>query len=282
MIHISDQTLEHYIQSDIPYGDLTTYLQEAGEKRAVVRIFTREAIVVACSEEASRIAQMLGCQVIHCVPSSQRLQAKEEIIAVEGSYEAIHQAWRLMQILLEYSCKMATYAANMKAKISAVNPACELLTTRKSFPFAKAFCIKSVMSGGAMVHRLGLSESILFFDAHRIIYKNDKAFYDALKSIKQKVPEKKIVVESDTMEDAKALMQAGVAVLQIDKCTIEDLVSLVSYRDEAFPEVSLLAAGGIRFDNCEIYAKTGIDGIVTSAVYTAGMADLGSKLSLKG
>ena len=81
----------------------------------------------------------------------------------------------------------------MKEKIDKVNPNCELLTTRKTFPFSKRFCIKAATCGGAMPHRLGLSETILFFDGHRIIYKNNEEFYEAIKNIKNKTSEKSVI-----------------------------------------------------------------------------------------
>ena len=72
----------------------------------------------------------------------------------------------------------------MKQEIERVNQKCELLTTRKTFPLSKRFCIKAAICGGATPHRLGLSETILFFDGHRIIYKNNEEFYEAVKNIK--------------------------------------------------------------------------------------------------
>ena len=90
-------------------------------------------------------------------------------------------------------------------KIEKINPSCELLTTRKTFPFSKRFCIKATICGGATIHRLNLSETILFFDGHRILFKNNEEFYEDLKRIKTKIPEKKLNVESYTFEDSKTL-----------------------------------------------------------------------------
>jgi molybdenum transport protein len=151
-----------------------------------------------------------------------------------------------------------------------------LLTTRKTFPFAKKFCIKAAMTGGAMPHRLGLGETILFFNAHRIIYQNDLEFYRFIQQLKARVVEKKIVVESEQIDDAFALMEHGADVLQLDKLELAQIRSIVDFRNEAFPAVKLLVAGGINVNNVEAYASTGIDGVVTSAVYQAGMANLGA------
>lgn len=160
---ISDNELLEYIKEDLPYFDLTTHLQQSVNKKARLEIFTREDIVVSCSEEAARIAQLLSCEVNFFLPSKSNIKKDEVLIQIQGDYNNIHQAYKLMQVLLEYSCKIATTTYEMTKIIKKENPNCELLTTRKSFPFAKRFCINSILNGGGMPHRLGLSETILFF-----------------------------------------------------------------------------------------------------------------------
>ncbi len=269
-----------YIKEDIAYFDLTTYLQDSSNKKAKMDIYTREDIVVSCSEEASRIAELIGCRVDFVVPSRQKLKAGETILSFSGDYEKVHQAWRSSQVILEYSCKIATFAYEMKQEISEVNKNCELLTTRKTFPFSKKFCIKSIMMGGAMPHRLGLSETILFFPHHRVLYADNNAFYRAIKGFKVRTPEKRIVAESDSFEDAKELMIYGVDVLQMDKAEISLLNKIIEYKNQNFPHVKIMAAGGINKVNVKRYAQTGVDGIVTSGVYGCGMANIGTKISI--
>lgn len=168
----------------------------------------------------------------------------------------------------------------MKQEILKVNAHCELLTTRKTFPFAKKFCIKAVLTGGAMPHRLNISETIVFFPQHRIIYESDLAFYESIIMFKKQAPEKKIVFESETLEDSIQLIKYGADVLQIDKVDIDTLKEIVKYRNENNPNVNIIAAGGININNAKEYAAAGIDGIVTSSVYMCGMANIGTKMKL--
>ena len=281
MIYFSDDELQRYIHDDIPYFDLTTFLQNTKNRHAKLSIFTREELMVSCSEEAQRIALLLGCHVKNCMASKTIVKKGEILLEFTGTYEAVHQAWKVCQILLEYSCKIATYTHTMNQKIKAINPSCELLATRKSFPFAKRFCIKSILNGGALPHRLNLSETVLFFDNHRIVYESNKAFYQAIYAFKNKVPEKKIVVESTTLEDIKSLMEYGVDVIQIDKASQELVIQAVEHKNRyLYKNVKLLAAGGINLNNVETFAQTNVRGIVTSALYNAGCADLGSTMTL--
>ncbi|MBN2250435.1 MAG: molybdenum ABC transporter, partial [Campylobacterales bacterium] len=62
MLRIDDHTLMEYLKEDVPYFDLTTALQESSGKRAKLEIFTREEVIVSCSEEAKRVAELLGCE----------------------------------------------------------------------------------------------------------------------------------------------------------------------------------------------------------------------------
>ena len=280
MFNLNDSELLEYIKEDIAYFDLTTYIQECGDKKAKMDIFTREDIIVSCSEEASKIAELIGCKVDFAIASKQKAKAGETILSFNGDYEKVHQAWRSSQVILEYSCKIATFAYEMKKQIEEVNEHCELLTSRKTFPLSKKFCIKSIMIGGAMPHRLGLSETILFFPHHRIVYENDEVFYKKIEDFKIKAPEKKIVVESKGFEDAVSLMKNGADIIQMDKATIELLEKVITYKNKNFSHVKVLAAGGINKNNAKEFASTGVDGIVTSGVYSCGIANIGTKMKI--
>ncbi|XPV68528.1 MAG: ModD protein [Halarcobacter sp.] len=280
MFNLSDIELQNYIQDDIPYDDLTTSLQNCNNQKAKLEVFTREDIVVSCSEEAARIAQLLNCKVESFLKSKSKASKGDTILSYTGDYENIHKAWRLTQILLEYSCKISTYAYKMKEEIDKVNTNCELLTTRKTFPFSKRFCIKAALCGGANPHRLGLSETILFFDGHRILYKSNEEFYKAISDIKKSASEKMIAVESNSIEDCINLMNVGVDTLQLDKIEFETLEKILTYKNVNFPNIKVLLAGGINLNNIKDYAKFDIDGIVTSSVYLSGMANISSKLKL--
>lgn len=280
MFNLSTSELEKYIQDDLPYFDLTTSLQNCNNVLAQIEVYTREDIIVSCSEEAAKIAELLNCKVDFFVKSKNKVEKNGTILKFSGLYEDIHKAWRLTQILLEYSCKISTYAHEMKEKIEKINPSCELLTTRKTFPFSKRFCIKAAFCGGAMPHRLNLSETVLFFEGHRILYKNNEEFYEDLKRIKTKIPEKKLNVESGSFEDSINLMKIGVDVIQLDKIDFEELEKIITYKNENYPFVKILVAGGINLTNIEKYASYKIDGVVTSSVYNCGMANISSKLKI--
>lgn len=280
MFKLNDNELLEYIKEDMPYFDLTTTLQDMPNERAKLQIFTREDVIVACSEEAARVAELIGCEINFALPSKSIAKRNDVLLEFSGSYENVQSAWRSAQLILEYSCKIATYAYEMKQEIASINPHCELLVTRKHFPFAKRFCIKSIMCGGAMPHRLGLSETVLLFDHHRKVYDNNEVFYKALQEIKTKALEKKIVVEPRDFDDAIKLMEIGADVLQMDKTSLEVIKEVVSFKNKHYPCVKILGAGGISKENVKEFVDAGVDGVVTSQIYFCGMADMGSKMDI--
>ncbi len=280
MYTLSDMELETYIKEDLPYLDLTTHLIGRGQQPGRLEIFTREELVFACGEEARRIGELLGCGVAFCAASGQKVRQGETLIKLEGSSEQLHRAWRLVQIMLEYACKIATYTKQMDDSAKAHNPHCMILTTRKSFPFAKRFCIKSVLCGGGYPHRTGLSETVLIFEQHRELYGSNKEFLADLPRLRKEALEKRVIVESTSVEDAVALLDHGVEGIQLDKLGVEEVAAVVRHRQKHGYGAKIMAAGGIHRDNAGAYAAAGADGLVTSAPYGAKMADLGSKLEV--
>ncbi len=278
MMQLPDTELWRYIHEDVPYFDLTTHLLAPPAGRYALTITTRSATVAACTEEAGRIGELLNCEPVTLAPSGSVLDKGGVLLRLTGSGEALHQAWRLCQILLEYACGMAGYAQAMLAEARMANPACEVFVTRKSLPFAKPFCIKAMLAGGILPHRLGLSETVLVFAQHRTLFPSEQAFQEALAELKQRCVEKKVVVEAATLAEAKTLFALGVDVVQLDKCEPWQLKELVAWKRAQYPAGAILAAGGIRQDNARAFAAAGVEGLVTSAPYQAGMANLGATL----
>lgn len=270
---LSDVELWEYIREDLPYLDLTTHLLEAHRQEAELILSVRGKVLTACIEEAARIGELLDCRVKESVFSGQWID-QGALLTLQGDSEALHEAWRLCQILLEYACGMATYAREMLDNVHAVNPECEIFVTRKSFPFAKRFCVRALLCAGVIPHRLGLSETVLVFEQHRKLFENETAFESAFKQLKIRCVEKKLVVECDSVKDALKMLALGADVIQMDKCSPDVLRDLVVRKNRQYPHATILAAGGIHKDNAAEFAGTGIEGIVTSRPYQAGMADI--------
>ncbi len=271
----SDLEIDRLIEEDLPYSDLTTRALGIEEQKGRIRYICREKSIAACTEEAKRILEKLGARNISILPSGQCAEAGTTLLEAEGCAGVLHQAWKVCQNLLEYAGGIATYTHEM-VEIAGDIP---LFTTRKSPPGFKKIAMKAVTSGGGHPHRLGLSETFLLFDNHRIFLDPEKLLQKISSLPKEALLEKTLAVETDSLDETLLFAEYGVRLFQLEKFSPLDLRNSVKLLKRRYPDIRLLATGGIRLENVAEYAATGVDGLITTApYYFAGPADIGVKM----
>lgn len=274
---ISDARIDQLIAEDVPYIDLTTQMLGISDKPARIEFFTREDATVCATEEAARVLQHLGAEVESLVPSGEHVAAGTILLVAVGPAGALHKAWKVCLNLLDHCSAVATKTHNLVSAAKSANPACEVLTTRKSMPGVKDLLTKAATAGGAFPHRLGLSETVLVFDNHTRLMGGFDAFLEALPSLRSKCIEKKLFVEADA-DQARALARAGVDGIQFDKIPADELAALVAELRAINPHCTLIAAGGINAKNAAAYAATGVDGLATTAPFSAAPLDMSARI----
>jgi molybdenum transport protein len=156
--------------------------------------------------------------------------------------------------------------------------------TRKNVPGTKSFAIRAVRAGGAIMHRLGLSETILVFPEHRAFLTEPLA--ETVKRLRHRAPEKKLVIEVKSIDDALAAVEAGFDVIQAEKFSLEQIAALSGrLRGHVVPGAArplIAAAGGVNAGNAAAYAQAGADIIVTSAPFLARPCDVQVNLTMAG
>jgi len=268
MIVLSDAALDALLNQDVPYGDLTTDTLGIAAMPARIRFAARGAMVLAGTEEAARLIEKAGGAVSSFQPSGARVEAGAVFLEGQGTAGALHRAWKVAQTLVEYASGIATRARRIVDAVPGVTVAC----TRKNFPGAKDLSVKAVLAGGAVMHRLGLSETLLVFPEHRAFLSGPPEAWIA--DLRRKAPEKKIVVEAASVEDAVALARAGADVVQLEKLPPEDARAVVAaVRDLSLVPV-IAAAGGVNEENAAAYAEAGCVLLVTTAPFFGRPADV--------
>lgn len=273
-----DSYIENLIEEDVPYGDMTTSLLGIGNIKAEILFRTREDTRICCTEEASRVLEKCGAGVTRSESSGADVPAGTEFLIANGPAYALHTGWRVALNLLEYASGIATRTSRILEKARAANPGITLLTTRKSFPGTKRIAIKAIIAGGALPHRLGLSETILVFKQHTAFTGGLDAFLKTIDQLSARVPEKKIIVEADNADEALKIAGSKADMIQIDKISPADLTSLVKEIKRISPDKKISAAGGINENNAAVYAATGVDILVLSSVYFGKPADISVRL----
>lgn len=124
------------------------------------------------------------------------------------------------------------------------------------------------------MHRLGLSETVLVFPEH-CAFLGDAPLAETVARLRRGAPEKKLVIEVNSIESAIVAATAGFDVIQAEKFTpaeIADLVARVACM--ARPKPVIAVAGGIHARNVAAYGLAGADVVVTSAPYLARPRDV--------
>lgn len=269
MFRLPDTEILALLEQDVPLGDLTTEAMGIGDRPARIVFAARGAMTVCGTEEAERMFGLAGgaATELHAA-SGTEVAAGALLLSASASGETVHRVWKTAQTLIEYASGIATRA---RAIVRAAAPIA-LVCTRKNFPGTKNISVKAVRAGGAWMHRLGLSETLLVFPEHRALSELTPGEWVA--RLRAELPEKKVVAEADTLDAALELARAGVDVIQLERPTPEMTAAVVAgTRDLAVPP-TIAVAGGVNETNAAAHVAAGAGLIVSSAPYFARPADV--------
>jgi|APTNR8051073442_1049403.scaffolds.fasta_scaffold16927_3 molybdenum transport protein len=265
--------LERLLYEDCPYGDLTSLALGIDDRPAQMTFYARGKPVISAVEEAAAIIRLCGATVERHVPSGTTLTAGDEILSATGTAAALHRSWRVAQVLIETWAGVATAAAAIVQAAHAVSPTIQVACTRKMFPGTRALAVAAIRAGGAVPHRLGLSETILVFPQHWALL-NDADARELRARLHAHAPEQKLTMEVANLAEALAAAEAGFDIVQLDKLDAAEVTKIVAEMQRQGHSTLVAAAGGINATTAADFAGTGIDIIVTSAPFSAQSADV--------
>ena len=268
-MYFTDEEIDKLITEDMPYFDLTKELLNI-RKSGKISFFTRKDAIVTANDLIERLSNRLNLKVVFKEKNKKLIKAGDKLFEAEG--ENVLILWKIAQNIYEYALSVSTYTYEMVQKAKSINPHIEILTTRKIIPFTKKIALNAIMDGGAFPHRVTTTETILVFDNYINLYGGWDKFFKDFKELKYKAVEKKWVIECESIERAEKLIEIGVDMIQLDKVDVETTKKIVEMAHKA--NIKVLSAGGINKENVTDYAKTGVDGIVTTAPYFAKGADV--------
>ncbi|AVM74510.1 ModD protein [Magnetospirillum gryphiswaldense] len=276
-MRLADSVLQSWLSEDAPFGDLTTQSLGIGTAPGHMSFAARNAMVLALAPEAARLLELAGAKVEMLAGDGSHLAAGDIILTATGRAQALLLGWKVAQTLLEMASGMASSAAAIVAAAHAVDSRITVACTRKSFPGTRAVAVKAIIAGGAVPHRLGLSETVLVFAEH-LAFTGHRPLSGVVAELKQRCPEKKIVMEVADLDTALSAAQAGVDVLQLEKFTPSQ-VAEAAHALADWPG-TLAAAGGVNAANASDYVRAGARVLVTSAPYWAPPKDVAVKIGV--
>jgi molybdenum transport protein len=275
MYFIRDSVVDNILDEDLRFGDLSTALLSIQDIPVKAAFIARQDCVVCGADEVARIIHKLGGLVPEFLTDGIKAKKGHVVLSAEGTAGVLHAAWKTSVNLLGYCSGVATRTRTLLDAARRINPTITLTTTRKTIPGTRDLSIKAVYAGGAMPHRLGLAETVLFFREHYDLFGGFSRLLAAIPRLHAECPEKKLVAEVDNMEDAVHAVEAGVDGVQCDKMTPGDIRKIVKKAAADAPRTFIIATGGITRDNIESYARAGAQVIATSSVYFGQPADFG-------
>ncbi|WP_316862561.1 ModD protein [uncultured Cohaesibacter sp.] len=273
MISLDDATLMSYLREDVPYGDMTTRPLQLDGEEAVMTFSARGDMTVCAIEEAGRLLELIGCTVVLYVHSGDSVASGHLLLRAQGRADVILMGWKVSQVMVEWASGVASASAALVVAAREVRDNAVIACTRKAVPGTRALSAKAIMSGGAALHRTGLSDTILLFPEHRSLAEPLMSLPEQIASLKQANPERNVVVEVKSIEEALDVAAAGADVLQLEKFSPSD-ISLLLEKLGGKGRPKIAAAGGINPGNVGDYARTGVEILVTSYPYYAKPADV--------
>lgn len=274
---LPDHELEALLHDDAPCGDATTLALGIGPQPGHMVFRARQAMCLCGVEEARRMGELRGLRIAGPLRhSGEHLATGEEILRLSGDAASLHLVWKTAQTWIEYLSGIATCAADILSAARAVDAHASVVCTRKNFPGTKTAAIKAVLCAGASPHRLNLSETLLVFAEHRA-FLGDEAPAATIARLRQRWPERSLVVEVEDESAALLWARAGADIIQLEKLPVFTV-------DRIFQAISgtsarLAVAGGVNAQNAGDYVRAGARILVTSAPYFAGPKDVAVSLT---
>lgn len=271
---LADPALQLLLNEDVPYGDVTTEALGIGAADGELTFLARASMVVCGTEEAARLFELSGATASVTAPCGSRASAHAELLTARGDASALLLAWKVAQNLVEWASGIASAAARLVAAVRQAGHSIPVACTRKAFPGTRYLSSKAVVAGGATLHRLGLSESLLVFPEHRLFLKDQPGNLEWISDLRAKERERRLTVEVTTIEQACTFAVAGAEALQLEHLSAAAVAECRALLGTLGLRPLLLAAGGVTEANAGDYARAGADVLVSSAPYQAPPADV--------
>ncbi|ARN80041.1 ModD protein [Methylocystis bryophila] len=275
---VSRAELERLLLEDAPFGDLTSETLTLGAAAGAMRFSARGPMIAALVEEAASLIEIAGGEVALACASGSALRAGDAILSARGPATSLLRAWKTAQTLIEIWSGVASGARAIVEAAQKGSPEIVVACTRKTAPGTRAFALAAVKAGGVIAHRAGLSETILVFPEHRA-FLDAEPLSETTRRLRRAAPEKKLVIEVKTLEEALAAIDAGFDVIQTEKFAPQGVAEVARYAARRAPRPVVAAAGGVNAGNARDYAEAGADVLVTSAPYLAPPCDVAVAIS---
>lgn len=272
--------IKNALAEDIGDGDHSTLAAIANDTEGKAELKIKEDGLLAGVDVAEKIFHSVQPDIVFEAfkKDGDEMLNGETAFEVKAKVHTILQCERLVLNCMQRMSGIATLTRQYTEKLRGYKT--RLLDTRKTTPNFRLLEKEAVRIGGGLNHRFGLYDMIMLKDNH-IDYCGgiEKAIDKAYAYVQNQKPGLKIEVETRSIDDVKKVMAAGkVDRIMLDNFTPEQIMEAVKIIDGRYETE---ASGGIRLNNLETYAATGVDYISSGAIiHQARSVDLSLKAML--
>lgn len=240
------------IKEDKAFFDITTQMCIPEDAEAVAFAVAKEDGIICGVQISEVVLQNFGTYVVdYFAEDGERVEKNKELFRIKGRLRGILSAERTLLNYIQRLSGIATFT-NVFVKL-AEESGVKILDTRKTTPALRHLEKYAVLCGGGINHRIDLFDQIMIKDNHLESLKGDLSVINRMKN---KYPDKIIVVEADSVGMLEGILQYPVDRILLDNMTpemIRESVSVISRRAEI--EVS----GNINEKNIKNYLIEGVD-----------------------
>jgi len=263
------------LTEDVGDGDVTTLATVPSDATATAWMRSREPLIVAGLDLAESAFRQLSpaLRLERLTADGQQVQAGQTLLRVSGPARAILTAERVALNFVQRLSGIATLTARFVEAVRPTNT--RILDTRKTTPGWRRLEKYAVTCGGALNHRFGLFDMVLIKDNHlsALRHASPNAVAAAIRLAREKFPQLKIEVETDTLTQVGQALDAGADLILLDNMSLQDLRAAVNM---CLGRAQTEASGGVNLTTVGSIAETGVDYISVGALtHSAPAVDLG-------
>jgi nicotinate-nucleotide pyrophosphorylase (carboxylating) len=252
-------------------GDVTTKATVDAGSLALADLVPRQDGVVAGLAVAAYVFETVGqgrVQVEFGSADGARVTPGEVLATVRGPMRDLLTAERTALNLL---CHLSGVATLTRRWVDAVEgTGAQIRDTRKTMPGLRALEKYAVRCGGGVNHRMSLSDAALVKDNHVVAAGGVVAAFERVRAAYPGLP---LEIEVDTLEQARAVIDAGADLVLLDNMAPAQMREAVAY---SAGRARLEASGRLTLDNAREVAETGVDYLAVGALtHSAPVLDIG-------
>ena len=251
---ISDN-VSRALAEDIGSGDLSAQLVPP-DQQVAARVLSRDEAVICGQPWFDEVFHQLSeaINVTWLVTEGRLTQSDSYICELSGPARTLLTGERTALNFLQTLSATATSAHEYSAAVAGT--AATILDTRKTLPGLRQAQKYAVRVGGASNHRLGLHDAIMIKENHIMACAGIEA---AVSTARSRSNDVSIIVEVETLDEAKTAMQTEADRLLLDDFSLEDMRAAVELRNNLAPGTKLEVSGGVTIKNVRKIAEVGVD-----------------------